>query len=49
MSNLEAQDRYVDAFWGKVPKSVLAICYIDYSSKRLREIYEKADLRTLKN
>jgi len=40
-------DRYIDAFCGRVPKSVLARNYTDYSPERLRRIYEEADLKVL--
>jgi hypothetical protein len=40
-------DRYTDAFCGRVPKSVLARHYSDYSPERLKEIYEKANLKVL--
>ena len=44
MGRLGVQDRYIDAFCGRVPQSVLARNYTDYSPERLKEIYEKADL-----
>ncbi len=47
MGRLNIPDRYVDAFCGRTPKSVLARHYSDYSSERLREIYEKAGLKVL--
>jgi integrase len=47
MGSLGAQDRYIDAFCGRVPKSVLARHYSDYSPERLRGIYQKADLKVL--
>ena len=40
-------DRYVDAFCGRVPRSVLARHYTDFSPQKLKEIYEKAKLRVL--
>ncbi|MFH1821755.1 MAG: site-specific integrase [Methanobacteriota archaeon] len=45
MGRLGVQDRYVDAFCGRVPQSVLARHYTDYSPERLKEIYERAGLR----
>ena len=39
------QEVYVDAFCGRVPKSVLARHYTDFSPERLKEIYDKANLR----
>jgi len=47
MGALGVQDRYVDAFCGRVPKSVLARHYTDYSPERLKRIYNKAGLRVL--
>jgi len=47
MGNLGVPDRYIDAFCGRVPKSVLAKHYTDYSPKKLKRIYEKADLKVL--
>jgi len=47
MGNLGVSDRYIDAFCGRVPKSVLAKHYTDYSPKKLKAIYDKADLRVL--
>jgi len=40
-------DRYVDAFCGRTPKSILARHYTDYSHEKLKEIYDKANLRVL--
>jgi integrase len=47
MGSLGVQDRYVDAFCGRTSKSVLARHYTDYSPERLKEIYDKADLKVL--
>jgi integrase len=47
LARLGVPDRYVDAFCGRVPRSVLARHYTDYSPERLREIYERAGLRVL--
>jgi len=41
------QDRYVDAFCGRTPKSVLARHYSDYSPETLKEIYDEAGLKVL--
>ncbi|MDD2666631.1 MAG: tyrosine-type recombinase/integrase [Methanocellales archaeon] len=49
MGRLGVPDRYVDAFCGRVPKSVLSRHYTDYSPEVLREIYEKAKLSVLSN
>jgi len=45
MSKSEVQDRYIDAFCGRTPQSVLARHYSDFSPEVLKEIYEKANLR----
>ncbi len=45
LGRLGVQDRYIDAFCGRVPKSVLARHYTDYSPEWLKEIYDKANLR----
>ena len=47
MGELGVPDRYIDAFCGRVPKSVLARHYTDYSPNRLKRIYDKADLKIL--
>jgi integrase len=48
MGRLGVPDRYVDAFCGRTPKSVLARHYTDYSPRKLKEIYDKANLKVLK-
>lgn len=40
-------DRYIDAFCVRVPKTILARHYTDYSPKRLKRIYGKAGLKVL--
>ncbi len=40
-------DRYIDAFCGRTPQSVLARHYSDFSPEVLKEIYEKANLKIL--
>jgi integrase len=45
MGRLGVPDRYVDAFCGRVPGSVLARRYSDYAPERLKEIYDRAGLR----
>jgi len=45
LGRLGVQDRYIDAFCGRIPKSVLARHYTDYSPERLKEVYDKANLR----
>ncbi len=47
MGRLGVPDRYVDAFCGRVPRSVLARHYTDFSPERLKEIYDKANLKVL--
>jgi len=47
MGRLGVPDRYVDVFCGRIPKSVLARHYTDYSSERLRQVYDKAKLMVL--
>ena len=45
MTRRQVPYRYIDAFCGRVPISVLARHYSDYSPEVLKEIYDKADLR----
>jgi integrase/recombinase XerD len=45
MLRLGVSDTYVDAFCGRVPKSVLARHYTDFSPEKLNEIYRKAKLQ----
>jgi len=47
MLRLGVQEIYIDAFCGRTPKSVLARHYTDYSPKRLKKIYDKADLKVI--
>ena len=47
MGCLGVPDRFIDAFCGRVPTSVLARHYTDYSLTRLKEIYDRANLRIL--
>jgi intergrase/recombinase len=44
MMRLGISETYVDAFCGRVPKSVLARHYTDFSPEKLREVYLKANL-----
>jgi intergrase/recombinase len=44
MAELGVQDRFIDAFCGRTPKSILARHYTDYSPERLKRIYDKAGL-----
>ena len=47
MGRLGVQDRYVDAFCGRVPRSVLSRHYTDFSVERLKEVYDRAGLKVL--
>ena len=47
MASLGVNDRYIDAFCGRTPKSVLARHYTDYSPEKLKRIYEEANLKVL--
>ena len=47
MARIGIQDRYVDAFCGRVPKSILARHYTDFSPERLNELYNKTSLNVL--
>ena len=47
MARLGVPDRYVDAFCGRVPRSILARHYSDYSPLNLKRIYDSAGLRVL--
>ena len=47
MGELGVPDRFIDAFCGRVPGSVLARHYSDYSPQRLKRIYDDAGLRVM--
>jgi intergrase/recombinase len=47
MAILNVPDRYVDAFCGRVPRSVLAQRYTNFSVQTLKAIYDKANLTVL--
>jgi integrase len=47
MLNLGVSETFVDAFCGRVPKSVLARHYTDFSPQKLEEIYDKVNLKVL--
>jgi integrase len=47
MGELGVADRYVDAFCGRVPRSILARHYTDFSPERLKRIYDGATLQVL--
>jgi intergrase/recombinase len=44
MMRLGMSETYIDALCGRVPKSVLARHYTDFSAEKLREIYEKVNI-----
>jgi len=47
MLRLGVPEVYVDAFCGRVPRTILARHYTDYSPEKLKEIYDKANLKVL--
>jgi intergrase/recombinase len=47
LGRLGVPDRYVDAFCGRVPGSVLARRYSDFSAQKLKDIYDQSNLRVL--
>jgi len=47
MSRAGVQDRFIDAFCGRIPQSVLARSYSDYSTEVMKEIYSKANIKIL--
>ena len=47
MGRLGVAARYIDAFCGRVPKSVLAKHYTDYAAEKLKKIYDKTGLKVL--
>jgi len=47
MGELNVPDRYVDAFCGRIPKTVLGKRYTNYSIKKLKRIYDNANLTVL--
>lgn len=49
MNKAGVQDRYIDAFCGRVPQSILARHYSDYSPDILKEIYNKANIKIIEN
>jgi integrase len=48
MMHLGISETYIDAFCGRVPKSVLARHYADFSPEKLLEIYSEASLEVLR-
>ena len=49
MAMLNVPDRYVDAFCGRVPRTVLAQRYTNFSIQTFKAIYDKANLRILED
>jgi len=47
MARLGVPDRFIDAFQGRIPRSVLARHYTDHSLENLKAIYDKAGLKVL--
>jgi integrase len=47
LGRLNVPDRYVDAFCGRVPQSVLARHFKDFSPRRLKEICDQAKMRVV--
>lgn len=47
MAKAGVQPQFVDAFCGRIPQSVLARSYTDYSPEVLKEIYLKANIKIL--
>ncbi len=47
MSKAGVQDRYIDAFCGRAPGSVLTRYYSEYLPEVLKEIYDKANIKIL--
>ncbi|MEM3366351.1 MAG: integrase [Candidatus Methanomethyliaceae archaeon] len=47
MARLGVPDRFIDAFQGRIPRSVLARHYTDYSLENMKAIYDKAGLKVL--
>ena len=47
MASLGVDSSYIDAFAGRVPESVLEKHYLDYSPRKLKQIYDDAGLTVL--
>lgn len=47
MASLGIDSSYIDAFCGRTPTSVLEEHYLDYSPRKLKQIYDNADLTVL--
>jgi len=48
MGKLGIPDRYIDAFYGKVLKKMFWRDPTDFSLEKLKEIYEKANIKVLR-
>jgi len=49
MASLGVDSSYIDAFAGRVPASVLEKHYLDYSPRKLKQIYEDAGITVLES
>ena len=47
LARLGVPDRYVDAFQGRLPQTILARHYSDYTPQNLLKIYKQANLKIL--
>jgi integrase len=47
MARFGVPDRFIDAFQGRIPRSILARHYTDFSLDNLRRIYDGANLKVL--
>jgi intergrase/recombinase len=47
MASLGVDATYIDAFCGRTPTSVLEEHYLDYSPRKLKQIYDNAGLTVL--
>jgi intergrase/recombinase len=47
MSRCGVDAKYIDAFAGRTPSSVLEKHYLDYSPERLKQIYDEAEITVL--
>jgi hypothetical protein len=47
MASLGVDSSYIDAFAGRVPESVLEKHYLDYSPRKLNQIYDDAGFTVL--
>ncbi len=47
MAKLGVSETYINCYQGRLPRSVLSRHYLDLSKERLKEIYDKANLKVL--